>query len=287
MHRRRISWHFLYCFLVACTASTVPPSGQPAPLPSLPILLPIPSASGPWTFNYATGPVSYEISRSATIESQSDSLAHRELSTNVTHESLMLGQTGDTIHFTAVVDTFSTTTQGIIGVVQPVMLPVQLSGLLERDSLLITSDSIANKCNPVSSVLATDLRNLLVPFPAQLTQGSSWRDSVELSGCQANIPTTARTTRSYTVAGETSYLGLPVVMVQRTDTIQAHGDGAQQQHRVILDASGSGSAVYYLSLKDGQIMHLTTEQELNLTITASGKINRFKQGSKQDFSLAR
>ncbi len=287
MHHTRIGWHFLSCVLVACTAATVPPSGQPAPSPSLPGPMPVPPVSGPWTFNYAAGTVSYDISRSATIESQSDSVDHREVSTNSTHESLMLGQAGDTIHFTAIVDTFSTTTQGMIGAVQPVQLPVRFSGSFASDSLIIASDSTGTKCDPVSSALATDLQNLLVRVPAQLTQGSSWRDSVESTGCQGNIPTIAHTTRSYTVTGETSYLGYSVLALQRTDTIQAHGDGAQQQHRVIFDASGSGNAVYYLSPKDGQIVRLTTGQELNLTITASGKINHFKQSSKQDFNLAR
>lgn len=286
MHHRRIGWHFLSCFLVACTAATVSPPGQPIPSPSPPAPVPIASSSGPWTFNYSAGSVAYGISRSATIESQSDSSPHRELSTNATHESLVLILAGDTIHFTAVIDTFAITAQSTMGVVPQLQLPVELSGSFANDSLTIASDS-TSKCNPVNSVLATDLRNLLVPFPTQLVLGNSWRDSVESNGCQGNIPTTARTTRWYTVAGETTYLGSPVVVVLRSDTIQAHGDGAQQQHRVILDASGSGNAVYYLNSKDGQILHLATSEELNLTITTSGKINRFRQSSKQDFNLAR
>jgi hypothetical protein len=287
MHRRSIRWHFLSYFLIGCTTSTVPPSTQPAPSPALPSPISIPEAGGPWTFIYTPGPVSYKVSRSATIESQSDSGAHREISTNATYESLVLTEGGDTTHFMAVVDTFSTTTQGSIGVVQTVQLPIQLAGLFTADSLINTFDSATTRCNPVGSALATDIRNLLVRFPPQLTRGSSWRDSVELNGCQGNIPTTAHTTRSYLVLGETSYQRSAVLMVQRTDTILAHGEGAQQQHRVVLDASGSGTAIYYLNLTDGQIMHLTTGQELNLTITASGKINLFRQSSKQDFNLVR
>ena len=286
MHRRIIGWHFLTCFLGACTAATVPPSVPPAPSP-LPTPGPVAAATGPWSFSYTPGPVSYEVSRSATIESQSDSGPHREISTNTTHEALVLGQAGDTIHFSATVDTFSTTTQGSIGAVQPVELPIQLSGSFTSDSLTIAPDSTTSKCNPVASAITTDVHNLLVRFPPQLARGSTWRDSVELSGCQGNIPTMARTTRSYVVVGETSFQGDSVLMIQRMDRIHAHGEGAQQQHRVILDVDGSGTAIYYLSQKNGQILHLTTGQELNLAITASGKISRFKQSSKQDFSLAR
>jgi hypothetical protein len=86
------------------------------------------------------------------------------------------------------------------------------------------------------------------------------------------------------VSGQTEYQGYPVFVVQRSDVIQARGEGTQQQHLVELVASGTGNATYYVSVKGGQIMRLTIGQELNLTITASGKANRFAQISKQDFS---
>src|ERR1700730_5393102 len=287
MHRRTGSWHFLIYLSAACTASTVPQPGRPMPSPPLPNPVPVPSAVGSWTFNYAPGTVAYRISRSASIESQSDSGTHREISTNATHELLTLEVAGDTIHFTAIVDTSSTTTQGTIGPVQSVPLPVQLSGSFIGDSLIISVDSVVGKCSPVSSALSADLHNLLVRFPVQLLQGGSWSDSVELTACQGMIPTTANITRSYIVSGETAYQGETVLLVQRTDSIHAHGEGAQQQHRVILDASGTGNAIYYVSLKDGRVVRLNIGQDLDLAITTSGKIHRFKQSSKQQFDFVR
>lgn len=287
MRRRTGSWHFLIYLSAACTASTVPQPGRPIPLPSLPNPAPVPSAVSAWTFSYAPGTITYRISRSAGIESQSDSGSHREISTNATHESLTLVPAGDTIHFTALVDTFSTTTQGTIGPVQSVALPVQLSGSFVGDSLIISVDSVAEKCNPVSSALSADLHNLLVRFPVQLSQGSSWRDSVELTACQGMIPTTAHIARSYIVSGQTEYQGELLLLIQRKDSIHAHGEGAQQQHRVILDASGTGNAIYYASPKDGRVVRVNTEQDLDLAITTSAKINRFKQSLKQEFNSVR
>lgn len=81
------------------------------------------------------------------------------------------------------------------------------------------------------------------------------------------------------------YEGRPVLLVQRADIIQAHGEGAQQQHPVKLDASGTGNAVYYLDTKEGRVVRLTAGQELNLTITTSSRVHRFKQSSRQDFRL--
>lgn len=285
--RRRTSWHLLAYLSAACTASTVPQPGRPVPSPSLPNPAPIPSAVGPWTFNYAPGAIAYQISRTARIESQSDSGSHEEGSTNMTHELLTLELAGDTIHFTAIIDTSLTTTQGTIGPVQSVPLPVQLSGLFVGDSLMISGDSIAEKCNPVSSVLSADLHNLLVHFPVQFSLGSGWRDSVELTACQGMIPTHAHIVRSYIVSGETAYQGEPGLLVQRTDSIHAHGEGTQQQHRVTLDAIGTGNAIYYMSPKDGHVVRVNTAQDLDLAITASGRIHHFKQSSKQEFNFVR
>jgi hypothetical protein len=200
---------------------------------------------------------------------------------------LTLELAGDTIHFTAIIDTSSTLTRGAIGPVQSVPVPVQLSGSFIGDSLIFSGDSIAEKCNPVSSTLSADLHNLLVRFPIPLLQGSSWKDSVELTACQGMIPTTAHIARSYTVSGEAAYQGEPVLLVQRTDSIHAHGEGAQQQHRVTLDASGTGSATYYISPGSGRVMRISTGQDLDLAITASGKIHHFKQSSKEEFNLGR
>lgn len=284
MRRRTNSWCFLVCLAAACTTARAP---RPTPLPSLPSPVPLPPGSGPWTFNYAPGAISYQVSRSAVIESLSDSGNHQETSTNLTHELLTLQQVADTIHFTAVVDTFWTTTQGTIGPVQPVQLPVQLLGAHVGDSLIVLADSAADKCSPVSSALSADLNNLLVRFPVQLSQGTRWRDSVDLQTCHGMIPTAVHIIRSYIVSGETEYQGNPVLVVQRADTIRAHGEGAQQQHRVTLEATGTGNASYYLSTRDGRIVRLNAGQDLALAITASGRIHRFKETSKQDFGYSR
>jgi hypothetical protein len=287
MRRKTSNWYFIVYLAAACTTSTVPQAGRPIPSHSLPNPAPLPPTAGSWTFNYAPGVILYQISRSARIESNLDSGSHQEIATNTTRESLSLERLGDTVHFTAAVDTFSTTTQGTIGPTQFVQLPVQLSGTLVGDSLIVETDSVAEKCSSVSSALLADLHNLLIHFPTPVSQESSWRDSVELRTCQGMIPTTARITRSYIVSGEIAYQGDLLLVVQRTDSIQAHGEGAQQQHPVTLDANGTGNAVYYVSPRDGHIVRLNTEQYLDLAITVSGKIHRFKQTSKQDFGAVR
>jgi hypothetical protein len=253
-------------------------------LPQQPIA--VPPISGSWSFKYSPGTVSYQIFRSARIELLSDSSSHRESTTNNTHEVLTLEPTADTgIGFTAVIDTFSTTTQGLIGAVQTVALPLRLTGFLTGDSLMIATHSTDERCSPATSALITDLYNILTPFPTQLSSAMSWKDSVEITGCQAAIPTVSHTTRSYTVVGEALYNSRSVLEIHRADTTRARGEGGLQQHRIVLEATGTGNAIYYLDTGTGRITNFLLNQELTISITASARESRFKQSSKQTLTI--
>jgi len=127
------------------------------------------------SFKYAPGTVTYRISRSAAIESSSpDSVGHREISSNITHELLTVEPADQATTFTVVVDTFATTTQGLIGPVQSVQLPIEISGSLTNNTLTINTETAGERCNAISSMLVTDLHNLLIAFPGQLSSGVSW-----------------------------------------------------------------------------------------------------------------
>lgn len=280
---------FGVAFSVACTTARSSPLPTPSPTPASPIdkaAPPVVPGARTWSFRYQPGITGYQVARSATI-SRLDTVGNAELSTNTSHELVTLDSTDLGINFVAVVDGFTTTAQGLIGPVQPTQLPVQLSGSFTPSGLTISSQTPGEKCNPVYSVLFADLYNLLVPFPSQLSSGMSWTDSVEVRGCPAGVPTLSHTTRAFTVAGEVTYDGHPAVMVQRVDTTRAQGEGGLQQHRVSIDAHGAGTAVYYLDVASGRIIHLTTNETLTLGVTASSRQYRLKQDSKQEFGIVR
>jgi hypothetical protein len=271
----------LVYFVTGCgsTRTSVPVTLPPPPVVN-------PSSGSSWTFSYTPGALRYQVLRSAAIESQSDSGSNHEISTNTTRELITLMSGGDSsISFTVTVDDFSSTTQGLIGPVQPIQLPTQITGTFSDSGLTITSDGTSNKCSPVSSAVVSDLHNLLIRFPARLSRGLVWQDSVSTAGCQAGIPTILHTTRSYIISGEAVYEGRPILLVQRTDVIQASGEGAQQQHSLRLNANGTGNAIYYLDTKDGRVVRLTAAEELALTIATSSKTHRFKESLRQDFRL--
>jgi hypothetical protein len=276
-------------FSTACatTRSSAPPVAVPTPAtPVEQTSPPVISRSGVWSFKYQPGITGYQVIRNATI-ARSDTTGNTELSTNTSHEVLTLESADLGVNFLAVIDSFATTTQGMIGPVQPAPLPVQVSGSFSNSRLAISNEPPGEKCNPVQSVLFADLYNLLIPFPQQLSAGMSWTDSVEIRGCPAGVPTLSRTTRTFTVAGETTYDGQPALMIQRIDTTQAEGEGGLQQHRVLIDAQGTGTAAYYLDVPSGRIVHLTVNQTMTLGVTASNRKYQLKQNSKQEFATAR
>jgi len=271
---------------MGCTSTrpVTPSAGAPTPVP---VITPSTTASS-WTFRHSPAARSYRISRSAAIEAQMDSGMRREVSTNTTHETISLEILGDTTRILAIVDTFSTTSQGAIGPVSAVQLPVQLSAVLGRDSLVMIQGAAASGlCSVLESTVATDLRNLLPRFPDSLLIGQTWKDSADVSGCQAGIPMKSRYVRTFRVVGEAKQDSLPVLVVQRADSVSAHGEGSQQQHRVILDAIGTGGATYYLDFIRGQVVRLDLNQNSNLAITASGRTTRFRQNAREDYILVR
>src|SRR3981189_2786526 len=166
-------WCLLSGFTLACSGVQTSRPGTPSPLPaSQPVMPPATPTTGLTSFKYAPGTVRYRISRSAAIESLGPDLpAHREISTNITHELLTLEPVDRVTNFTALIDTSATTTQGLIGSVQSVQLPVQISGSFSDTALTVSTDATGGKCNAVSSMLLTDLHNLLIVFPKQLSTG--------------------------------------------------------------------------------------------------------------------
>lgn len=280
---RRSASAVVALFFIGCSGTTPRPTPSiPQPLPSG---LPVPiSESNTWNFSYMAGVGNYDVRRSATI-SNVDSAPTHEVTTNVTHEILSLERIGDTIQFALAADTFATTTQGLLGPTQSVTLPARITGSLTENNLEVSSDTVIGGCSIVESALRSDLQNLLVSLPPTqpLTRGMAWHDSLETKSCQGMIPATAHIDRSFTVIGEVIYSGAPAIVIERKEIIRAHGEGAQQQHQVTIDITGSGSAVHYLSASTGRAVGVSASQQLDLAITASGRTHHFREDLKQDF----
>ena len=267
-----------------CMTTRLPGPASPSPATPQPVMRV--SDTGPWTFSYVSDTLRLQISRTAAIESQTDSAAHREISTNDTHEVLALTVNSDTVRYTATVDSFSTASQGLIGNTQPANLPVQISGSI--DSMDTAVDSVTTPtCYPIQSNLETDVRNVLVSFPRQLTPGLTWRDSTIRVGCYGTIPLRVAVIRQFSVIGKTSFNDQAAITIQRVDSIIGQGAGRQQQHQLVIETRGTGAATYMLNPEVGRLLHLTTTQDLEFSIRASGRTNRFRETAKEEFNPVR
>ena len=271
--------------LLTAACATSSPRVTPSSSPSLPPPITRTNDRGPWAFSYQSDTLRYQISRSAAIESQSDSSVHHEISTNNTHEIISLVVVGDTVRYTAAVDTFSTANQGVIGPVPPVSLPVQVSGLVDSLGLNMDSPATDQQCNPVQSSLEADIRNLLVSFPPQLSTGSSWRDSTVTNTCLGSVPAKAIIIRRFLVVGATSFANEPAIGIQRIDSISAQGEGRQQQHQLHIEVNGTGSATYYLNVEQKRLVHLATSQDLSVVVKSASRTDRLHESVKEGFSL--
>ena len=286
MHLRHAQQSALTLLLLGCASPRPPQPVAPQPVAATPV--PITTTATSWTLGFVAGTLAYQISRNGVVESRSDSVPRRETSANSSRETIMLEQTGDTIRFAATVDTFSTTSQGpTTAPQQTAALPFQLAGFLTGDTIQISNPAIDDQCLPVVTALITDIHNLLPRFPRSLSTTSRWNDSTNVVGCQGTIPIRSTVSHSYSVVGEASYENSPVLVIQRADSIHAEGEGAQQQHRLLLTANGTGNATYYVDARTSHVVHLTVNQDIDLTVTTSGKANHFRQNAKQEFSLVR
>src|SRR2546423_1385916 len=272
-------------FLVSACAGTQTSKPVAANPTVLATATPTPDTPKYWSLSIAPGTITYRVSRSAAITEEGPG-NRSESSTNSTHESITLRPSGDTIAFTAVVDSFLTPTLSAPSPLQAAQLPLKLAGFLLGDSLVIFTDSAFSGCNPVSTALVTDLHLLVVALPPVLSSTSSWRDSTTLTGCQGSLLIRSRVTHSYKVVGESTYDTIPVLLVERTDTIRAEGEGSQQQHRLVLNAQGVGSTTYYLDSSRHPV-RVSTHQDVIVTITTSGKSRHFRQNTRQEFTLVR
>jgi hypothetical protein len=269
-----------------------PSTPAPKPLPPAPSELPataLPDSTsrGPWTFVYTPGRVAYIVKRS-TIVQRVDSIGSQDTAsknttlTNTTREVLTFEPGSESIRITAAVDSF--TSLPTDPSIQP-DLYAQLSAVLASNTLSIdTNDTTA--CSPIKSALMSDVRNLVVPFPDSLTPGFTWKDSIDVEGCQAGIPTLSQVTRSFAVRGAVPIQDRVLLEVVRSDTARLKGEGGLQRHRVSIQAYGTGSGTYYLDVRTGQLLRLDVSQTLTVDVVTLATKSQFRQKLEQAFVLS-
>ena len=168
----------------------------------------------------------------------------------------------------------------------PVAMPFSFTGRVTSGGLFLDSaggHAVATVADCESAGLnqmGVVQRNLSV-VPLMLQTGTSWIDSSTVTICSGSIPVEFTSVRTYTVAGEIRESGDGAIVVERSERTRATGEGTQGQHRVGLQATGSGSARLFLEPATGLLRLAEGESRTAITIRSSGRQQQFVQTVKE------
>ncbi len=264
----------------------LPPVPDPAqPVPPI-VAIPLTEALGPWSLSYASGSTRYRITRTTTVEDLSGPGGRREVSSDRRQETISLTVKSPTrITIDAVLDSLELTPRP--AGVDSFTPAARLSADLSDGQLRFRTDDSSSSCTPGTAILAGDLRTLVPVMPETLVKNASWTSSDSTALCQAGIVMMSVASHTYTVLGEARGNLTGLVQVRRISSIRGEGEGAQQQHRVKLSAAGTERCDYYLETATGRINRLHTDQQLDIQIENSGRVHRFAQQTRREYSVIR
>jgi len=271
-------------------SSPVPLPPAPAPDPAQPIppivAIPLTEVPGPWSLSYVSGSTGYRITRTTTIEDRSGPGGRREVSSDRRQETISLTVESPTrITIDAVLDSLELTPRPAAA--DSLTPAARLSADLSDGQLRFRTDDSSSSCAPGRAILTGDLRVLAPVMPETLVKNATWTSSDSTTLCQAGIVMRSFASHTYTVLGEAGGSLAGLVQVRRISLIRGEGEGAQQQHRVKLSAAGTEMCDYYLETPTGRINTLRTDQQLDIQIENSGRVHRFAQQIRREYSVIR
>ena len=261
------------CLLVFAGCTTGSSSPAPRPEPERPASQPrtpaVDSRSSSWTFSPDPTPQSY-----AAVESTTVILgARRDSSVTQTVFTIRIRPGGERPTIIGTIDRIA----GRDSMPNDV-LPVSFAGNLQAGSLIV--DSIGGRriptilpCDsPAVSQLSVIRRALFTP-PLTLAQNQSWTDSSTVPACSGTIPVQITSVRTYRVIGESD----GELLVERRDRTFSSGEGAQGQHRMTIQARGTGSSQLRLDRRTGEVVSAAGVSQTEIDVGSSGRSQRFVQ----------
>ena len=224
-----------------------PTNAPTSPPAAAPTIAPTTTRTRSWTFRYSPAARTYTIVVDATVAPVSDATQQRPIPRSSQTATIAVPAAGD------------------VQVIDPV-----------------TATSASCDAN---AALATMARQLIPKLPTHLSAGDSWRDSTVTSGCRGTIPAESTVISKYQVIGDTTLVGVPVLQIQRADSISAIGEGTDGQHRILISASGMGTADLFVNVAAGTLVESRGQQTSIISVTTSGRLTRFVQHVSQTATL--
>lgn len=276
--------------LVACSPSSAgnPPSPAISDEDSIKPALPI-SKSGSWKLQPTTTDHSYLSTSNTALELIDISQALRDTLTTQAEFRMSASRDIRGILVSATINAFSLHTSARTGIAEKVSsLPLTVAGKLQNNRFvfsLASNQPINTGCvDPTFSALSIIQRSVVVS-PLELHTGMTWTDSVSAELCSGAIPITVITTRNYRVLGESLVRSVPVILLERHETMISTGEGSSGQHRITLRTEGVGSGQIAIDRLAGFLVDDLSTYTAAITVRSSGRDQRFTQVVSEHIAL--
>ena len=285
MHFRRMTvarlsgfcWGILLCS--ACSTGT-PNAGKTLP--------PEPSRvveRNRWAVGNWEGLAEYSITRNARIESVSRDRASQTTSLE-THETLR--RTLTTAGATVSLQVTRSASPAVPHGGSLAQVSAELAGSQFRYTAALSPDVAVQAfggCDPEVASLQADLADIAIALPRQLTQQTTWSDSVAVEACMAGFPGRSLIRRRFQIDGDTLIADVLAILITRRDTISADASGALQQHPITLSAAGTAVARLYVSVDSGKTLGLQKRLSLRVSAVTASKSDVFLESSESTIAL--
>jgi len=274
MQIRYSRFSLLLIFLTACHSAgsrtePEPAIGEfPSPLPSSPQLSPRSS----WTIQPTTQVHRYRSEIISIIIPGESSAGIRDSISAIADFALTVQRDTKGLSYSASVEAFS-----VRGQADP-SSPMSLAGRLESSQFTLNPPVT---CTTQANSVVPALQRLVIPMPLQLRKGQTWTDSTSATLCSGSIPVTLIALRSYRVIGEISTGARTGVLLERQDKTLSAGEGSEGQHRIQLRSEGGGQTQLLIDSTTGAPIELTVASTLTITVTTSGRSQKFIQTSRE------
>ncbi len=237
---------------------------------------------GPWILRPNHQPHTYHSISQTTVDEPSNSTIRQNTIEIVTTFTISLNQSHTPLTISGQVDTVTFSEQKQpLPKNQEFSLPLVFEGELAHTGLAISvknSQGTAGTCSPSVSSILGDVHTVINTYPSRLTPSLTWRDSTLVTTCTPDrVPTTRRTIQIFRVVGESALKTTRVLLIQRLDSTYISGDGTQDNHQIHLEGAGTGTGNIYIDPDSGVILATQVSEDLEITVTNSGKSRHFIQ----------
>ena len=287
-------------FLIFSVFMTACRSGAPGVIPNPgiggPSTTPIDprSEATSWTISPTGQEHRYTSVTSASLEFTGLSGISRDTVNSTINFSLTISRAAVPATYSARIESISiqggSRTGGVVNSSSNIPLPFEFDGRLEPDRITLnlpkaqTESPLSCTSETLSAIPAIQRSVILIPL--QLRTGMTWTDSTVSTVCSGPLLVSLTSVRTYQVKGQTSVRNRTALILDQQSRTNFTGEGIQDQHRVRVRGDGAGRGQLTVDAETGALLETVSDHTTGITVTSSGRDQRFTQVSRERVTRA-